>query len=115
MDFTTIALEMREDGIAILTLSRPAVVNAINIQMIEEFNAAMDQLRRAFDTRVLLITGADRLYGRPAFSAGLDLKEVNTVGDKKLPEGAPDWLDFPDYSKRFFQFQKELYRVHCNS
>jgi enoyl-CoA hydratase/carnithine racemase len=78
------------------------------MQMIEEFNAAMDQLSRAFDTRILIITGADRPDDRPAFSAGLDLKEANIVDEKKLPEGAPDWLDFPDHSKRFFQFQKEL-------
>jgi enoyl-CoA hydratase/carnithine racemase len=108
MDFSTLALEMREDGIAILTLNRPEVVNAINMQMIEEFNAVMDYLSRAYDTRVLIITGADRPDGRPAFSAGLDLKEATIVDVKNIPEGSPDWLSFPDHSKRFFQFQKEL-------
>jgi hypothetical protein len=117
MDFTTLSLEIGEDGIAVLTLNRPEFINAINMQMIDEFNAAMDQLNRAFDTRILIITGADRPDGRPAFSAGLDvkefdLKEANIVDEKKWPEGGPDWLDFPDPSKRFFQFQKESLDTH---
>jgi enoyl-CoA hydratase/carnithine racemase len=108
MDFKTLSLEERDDGIAVLTLNRPEKVNAINVQMIEDFNAAMDRLYHAFDTRVVILTGANRKDGKPAFSAGLDLNDAAVVDQKNLPEGYPDWLRFPDYSKRFFHFQKEL-------
>ncbi len=108
MDFKTLTLEERDDGIAVLTLNRPEKVNAINVQMVEDFNAAMDHLSHAFDTRVVILTGANRNDGKPAFSAGLDLNDAAIIDQKNPPEGYPDWLRFPDYSKRFFQFQKEL-------
>lgn len=108
MEFETLLLDEREDGIAILTLNRPDKLNAINIQMINDFNNAMDYLNHAFDTRVVIITGADRTDGRPTFSAGLDLKEAASLDQKIVAEDAPDWLKFPDFSKKFFQFQKEL-------
>ena len=108
MEFKTIKLEERDDGIAIVTLNRPEKLNAINIQMIEDFNAAMDHLYHAFDTRVVILTGANRPDGSPTFSAGLDLKEAALLDQKTPPEGYPDWFRWPDYSKRFFQFQKEL-------
>ncbi len=108
MEFKTLTLDERDDGIAILMLNRPEKINAINVQMIEDFNAAMDRLYHAFDTRVVIITGANRNDGKPAFSAGLDLNDAAIVDQKNPPEGYPDWLRFPDYSKRFFHFQKEL-------
>jgi len=108
MEFETITLDLRADGIAVLTLNRPANLNAINFKMIDEFNSTMDFLSRAFDTRVIIITGARRQDGKPMFSAGLDLREATALDAKKTPPGTPDWFDFPDTSKRFFQFQKEL-------
>jgi enoyl-CoA hydratase/carnithine racemase len=108
MEFETIMLDERDDGIAILTLNRPDMLNAINIQMIIDFNAAMDYLMHAFDTRVVIVTGADRADGRPVFSAGLDLKESAHLDQKVPAENLPDWLRFPDLPKKFFQFQKEL-------
>ncbi|MFX0103081.1 MAG: enoyl-CoA hydratase/isomerase family protein [Candidatus Hodarchaeota archaeon] len=108
MTYKTIKVEKREEGICILTLHRPEALNAINLQLIDDFNAVMDWLSREFDVRVLIITGADRPDGRPAFSAGLDLKDATVLAAKKVPESAPDWFKFPDTSKKFFQFQKEL-------
>nr|MDO8087042.1 enoyl-CoA hydratase/isomerase family protein [Candidatus Sigynarchaeum springense] len=108
MDFKTLLLDERDDGIAILTLNRPEKLNAINMQMIDDFNAAMDHLYHSFDTRVVILTGANRTDGSPVFSAGLDLKEAAILDQKSPPEGSPDYLRFPDYSKRFFHFQKEL-------
>jgi enoyl-CoA hydratase/carnithine racemase len=77
------------------------------MQMIDDFNAAMDHLYHAFDTRIVILTGAPRPDGKPAFSAGLDLMEAATL-DQKPTDASPDWMRFPDYSKRFFHFQKEL-------
>ena len=57
MDYKTIKIDKKEDGICILTLHRPEALNAINFQLIEDFNAVMDWLSREFDVRVVIITG----------------------------------------------------------
>jgi enoyl-CoA hydratase len=54
---------------AILTLNRPEQLNAMNWEMIKQFDAAVSQASADPDVRALLITGAGR-----AFSAGGDLK-----------------------------------------
>ncbi|MHA1682739.1 MAG: enoyl-CoA hydratase/isomerase family protein [Promethearchaeota archaeon] len=108
MNFKTIDVEKRDDGICIMKLNRPEKLNAINFQMIDDFNDIMDWLQREFDIRVVIITGASRTDDRGIFSAGLDLQELAVLDSKKIPGGAPDWFRFPDTSKKFFQFQKEL-------
>ena len=50
---------------AILTLNRPEQLNAMNWEMIKQFDAAVSQASADPDVRALLITGAGR-----AFSAG---------------------------------------------
>jgi trans-feruloyl-CoA hydratase/vanillin synthase len=59
-----------EDGIATLTLNRPAKRNAINPTMIEEMPRVLDALRYDAAARVLVITGAG-----DAFCAGMDFRE----------------------------------------
>ena len=57
------------DGpIAILTLSRPEKLNAVNNQMIAELNAALDRAEADDRVRAIVLNGAGR-----AFSAGFDL------------------------------------------
>lgn len=55
----------REDGIAILTLSRPEAGNALTAELLAECGAALDRVEGA---RALVITGAGR-----TFSVGADL------------------------------------------
>lgn len=66
MNFETLILK-KEDRIATLTLNRPEVLNAINIQMFDDLVEAMSVIVKDSDIRVLVITGAGR-----AFSAGGD-------------------------------------------
>jgi enoyl-CoA hydratase/carnithine racemase len=42
-EFETLKFEERENGIAILTLNRPDNLNAISIQLLEDFNAVLDK------------------------------------------------------------------------
>ncbi|MDR3498059.1 MAG: enoyl-CoA hydratase-related protein [Parvibaculum sp.] len=63
----TITLETT-NGIALLTLNRPAVLNSINMTMIAEVRAAVAEVAADKQARVLLITGAGR-----GFCAGADL------------------------------------------
>lgn len=66
-----------EDGITVLSLNRPSVMNAMNTQMFLDLRVALDRLAHASDLRVLLITGE----GSRAFCAGGDLKERNGMSD----------------------------------
>jgi enoyl-CoA hydratase len=71
-DFNSLLLE-REGGTLVVTLNRPAVLNALDAAMLDELSAAM-ALARADDTvRVVIVTGA----GQKAFAAGADIKAIN--------------------------------------
>jgi enoyl-CoA hydratase len=59
------------DGIATITLNRPAVHNAMNERMREELTACFGELARTEDARVIIVTGT----GERAFSAGADIRE----------------------------------------
>jgi enoyl-CoA hydratase/carnithine racemase len=59
------------DGVAILTLNRPDVMNSFNRALLSEMQQAIDGLQYSKTVRVLIITAA----GDKAFCAGADLKE----------------------------------------
>lgn len=58
------------DGVAHVTLNRPAVLNARNHQMIGDLLTVYERVRTDDGIRVLVLSGA----GAKAFSTGLDLK-----------------------------------------
>jgi enoyl-CoA hydratase len=69
--FETIHVNVRE-SVATVTLHRPEVLNAINVQMLDELNMAFDTLAGDPAVVVVVLTGAGR-----AFSAGVDLKALH--------------------------------------
>ena len=71
-----------QDGICILTLNRPAVMNAFNFELLRTLKDEIDALRFKTDIRVIIITGA----GEKAFSAGADLKERRTFSPIQVKE-----------------------------
>ncbi len=65
-------LEFRKDDrVAIITLSRPQRLNAINIKLSDEFGAAIKQAEADPDVRVIVVKGE----GGRAFSSGYDIAE----------------------------------------
>ena len=68
--YETLLLE-RRGRVALLTINRPAKLNALNIQTRAEGAAALDELREDDSVRVVVITGA----GEKAFVAGADIGE----------------------------------------
>ncbi len=68
--YETLLLE-RRGRVALLTINRPAKLNALNIQTRAEGAAALDELREDESVRVVVITGA----GEKAFVAGADISE----------------------------------------
>lgn len=69
-----------EDGIAWVTLNRPARRNAINPGIVWEMNAIMDALEADDRCKVMVVTGAG-----DSFSSGMDLKEYFRATDKVPP------------------------------
>ncbi len=63
-----------EDGIAVVTLNRPAAMNSINRAMRLELLELFPALDMRKDVKVIVITGA----GDKAFCTGADLKERST-------------------------------------
>jgi enoyl-CoA hydratase len=61
----------RTDELALVTLDRPEVLNALNFDLLRDLDAALDQVA-ASDARSLLITGT----GDRAFCAGADVREL---------------------------------------
>ena len=59
------------DGVARLTLNRPAARNALSLDLMEELQAALDAVAQDDTVRVVVIAGAG-----PGFCAGHDLKEL---------------------------------------
>jgi len=69
------ALIYSKDGpVAHISLNRPQVLNAYNIQMRDDFSEALSAVQDDPDTRSLLITGQGR-----AFCAGADLTEFGSA------------------------------------
>jgi enoyl-CoA hydratase len=61
-----------EDQIAIVTLNRPKVLNALNHELMEELVNALETFDRDDNVRVIILTGGER-----AFAAGADIKEMS--------------------------------------
>lgn len=68
-----------EGGLALLTLNRPQVHNAINRRMIEEWHDVVRRIQARPDIRVLIITGAGR-----SFQAGADIAELRSMKPLEL-------------------------------
>lgn len=65
-----------EDQIAIVTLNRPQVLNALNGQIFTDLKETFSQLTDDAGVRVILLTGA----GGKAFAAGADINELEKTG-----------------------------------
>jgi enoyl-CoA hydratase len=74
MEYTNIRLEKRPP-LAIVTLDRPKVLNALNAATFAELAAACEELAADTSIRAVLIAGA----GGRAFAAGADIRELATV------------------------------------
>jgi enoyl-CoA hydratase/carnithine racemase len=70
------------NGVAILTLNRPKVMNSFNFALLRALKEQIENMRYRMDIRVIIITGA----GDKAFCAGADLKERVTMDPLQVKE-----------------------------
>ncbi len=69
MTYTNILLE-RDGAVAVVTLNRPKVLNALNRETMDELVDALEGLDRDDEVRCTVLTGGER-----AFAAGADVNE----------------------------------------
>jgi enoyl-CoA hydratase/carnithine racemase len=82
MNDTILLTDCIQDGVAVMTLNRPEVMNSFNFALLHALKAKIADIR--FDTaiRVVIITGS----GDRAFCAGADLKERATLSPIQVKE-----------------------------
>jgi enoyl-CoA hydratase len=61
-----------DGGVAVLTVNRPKVLNALNAQTLDELRRAILDLKRDEAVRAVIVTGA----GEKSFVAGADINEL---------------------------------------
>ena len=67
-----------DDGaIAVVTLNRPTVLNALNAQLLDELSRALSDIDGRSEIRAVVVTGS----GEKAFAAGADIGELNALAD----------------------------------
>jgi len=69
--FETVLVDRRDDGVCVLTLNRPDVLNAFNERLTVDLTAAVKDVERYEGVRCVVITGAGR-----AFCSGQDLADL---------------------------------------
>ena len=72
MSYSNIRLETGDSGIALLTVSRPEKLNALNTETVLELQDAVSRAGGDPEIRALIITGA----GEKAFVAGADINQL---------------------------------------
>ena len=69
-------VELEKQGdVCIVTINRPAALNALNSQVLDDISAAFDGIDTD-ETRAVIITGA----GEKSFVAGADIAEMSVMG-----------------------------------
>jgi enoyl-CoA hydratase len=69
-------LVTREGAVALVTINRPQVLNALNTATIDELRTMAEELADDVSVRAVIITGA----GERAFAAGADIRELAACG-----------------------------------
>ncbi len=90
MDYTTLSVEIDDEGIALLTLNRPDALNSFTVTMAAELEDFFSTQAHQDEIRAVVVTGAGR-----AFCAGMDLSvEGNVFGlDESLQPTPEDMRD----------------------
>jgi enoyl-CoA hydratase/carnithine racemase len=77
-----VLLREDRDGIATLTMNRPAQMNLLTAEMLAALQAAFDAIQKDPGIRVVILAAAGK-----GFCAGHDLKEIRALGDQSSIAG----------------------------
>ena len=79
--FETLVVSQRANGVALVTMSRPAVFNAFDEKMIGDLDNAFARLEADPAVRVIILAGEGK-----HFSAGADLQWMQRASDSGIIE-----------------------------
>ena len=74
MNFTNLLIEIA-DRIAVVTINRPAALNALNAEVFSDLKAAFIELEQNNDVACVILTGS----GSKAFVAGADIAAMQAM------------------------------------
>ncbi len=101
MAFKEIIWEVK-DEVGIITINRPQRRNALCREVWQEIMQALMDAEDDIGVRVIIMTGNDeKIKGRSAFSAGLDIKQMATAGFSSLAEFLGILLDPNEVMMRY--------------
>ena len=72
-NYQTVKCTIEDDGIAVVSLNRPEILNVLSNTMCKEATQLLKSLEKDPNVRAIVLTGEGR-----AFCAGLDLSEIRT-------------------------------------
>ena len=97
--YVNILVELDEEsGVALITVNRADKLNALNHALLEELDAALDELAGSGLLRALIVTGA----GDKAFVAGADIAEIASLDGRKAA------VEFARFGQRVFSKLERL-------
>ena len=73
--YSTLLLDVDDEGLAVLTINRPDKLNALNNTVLDELEEAIEGIADEDEVKGLIICGA----GDKAFVAGADIKELSVL------------------------------------
>lgn len=74
----------RTDGVLVLTIQRPEVMNALDRELVEDLAARVEEAAGDADVHAVVITGA----GGRSFAAGADVRQLAALGPGEAEEYA---------------------------
>ncbi len=77
MEYNILKLEVK-DNIALVTISRPQAMNALNSDFFKEMNKMLTQISNQKEIRAMIITGEGK-----AFVAGADISEMSNMNSEQ--------------------------------
>jgi len=102
MSDSTILFEERE-GVLVIILNRPEVMNAFNLKMVSEVSSALDRAEEDRNIKVVVITGTGKV-----FCAGADLKEIQVF----FEGGHVKSREFDAFSQTLNRMLKKIERLN---
>lgn len=82
MSYECINYESKEEGIGVLTINRPKVLNALNWETLKELGDFFENVLPEQSLKALIVTGA----GDKAFVAGADIAQMNGMSEKEFQQ-----------------------------